>query len=84
MKLEVGECRHCGKKVTEENSRAFEWDHISRENKKSTIFHLCTKNGQSKKEIDEEIAKCQLLCYRDHKIKTSWDFIPGHTYLIVE
>jgi hypothetical protein len=66
-KLEIGGCNHCDKKVTNENFMCFDFDHLR--DKISDISQLMTCVGDIKK-IDEEIAKCQLLCCNCHKIKT--------------
>jgi len=70
-KLRVGACEYCGRKVTEENSVAFDWAHKDRKEKANGIAKLAYK---SRVYFDEhwqkEREKCRLLCCMCHKDDT--------------
>lgn len=70
-KRKIGECKSCERKVLENNSQGFHFDHL--ENKFKNVSTLC-KQGYSIKTIEQEINKCQLLCANCHKIKTTKQF----------
>ena len=65
-----GKCAMCG--CTER----LEFDHIDPETKSFTIADFPTK---AIKKFWEEIAKCQLLCYNCHKLKSRKDGAHGNT-----
>jgi hypothetical protein len=66
MKLSIGYCKHCNKKVEKGSEHLFDFDHLNTENK------LLNLNSPSitQKRLDEEVKKCQLLCCKCHKIKS--------------
>lgn len=68
-KLEIGSCQNpeCDKKVDNTNYMCFDFDHLR--DKLIRVSQLVTSTINIQK-IDEEIAKCQLLCCNCHKIKT--------------
>jgi len=65
MKLETG-CTHCG---YNEHPAALDFDHLDPTTKNYTLARMANR-GFSLKKIDEEIAKCQVLCANCHRIKT--------------
>lgn len=67
MKMQRGNCVDCGLIVTENNSIAFDWDHIDRSTKFREVSKL--RNGSTMQML-EEIAKCALRCAICHRIKT--------------
>ena len=66
-KIDIGKCNHCDKQVTKDNFYLFDFDHLR--DKVKTVSQLIGKS--TIKKIDEEIAKCQLLCCKCHKLKTA-------------
>lgn len=67
MKMQRGYCVDCKLAVTEQNSIAFDWDHIDRSTKFREVSKL--RNGNTLQMLDE-IAKCALRCAICHRIKT--------------
>ena len=71
IKLKIGECKACKRKVEHVNYAGFDFDHRDEQEKKISISRLVHK---SQKVFDSllmpEIAKCDLLCANCHKIKT--------------
>ena len=57
-------CVDCG----EANPIVLEFDHINKEEKKFTIGHA--PQTHSKKQLNEEIAKCEVRCANCHKKRT--------------
>lgn len=63
-----GKCDQCGFLVKEDNFSVFEFDHIDRKTKIDSVSFM----AQHYKEADviAEMAKCRMLCARDHAIKS--------------
>jgi hypothetical protein len=72
-KIDVGSCNMCNRIVTMQTTVCFDYDHINRDDKYKTIAFL-TKQGRSKKTLDKEVKKCQLLCCNCHRLKTHKEF----------
>lgn len=68
-KRETGACKYCDMEVTKGIERAFDWAHRDERTKVATVSKLCenTYNEKNLKKIDDEIAKCDLLCNGCHK-----------------
>lgn len=71
VKLTIGKCLHCDRKVDDKNFMCFDFDHLR--DKSYDISSMNTKVGRCLKKIQEEIDKCQLLCCYCHRIKTAKD-----------
>lgn len=69
IKINIGECLNCNRKVTKDNTCCFDFDHINRDLKTKTIADYVS-NGSKLEKIDEEIKLCQLLCCNCHRIKS--------------
>lgn len=59
-------CVDCGKS---DHPFLMDFDHIS-DNKQESISNMVQTNRRSKKQILEEIQKCELVCVRCHRIRT--------------
>ena len=79
IKLRIGKCCKCARKVTEENLQGFEFAHIDERTKlykkgKSYGIALmcgsCVSNMIEIPLIDAEIEKCTLQCSNCHKLET--------------
>ena len=71
IKLNIGACVYCNRKVTPATCRAFDFDHLDEKNKIICISKLAYKSQTYYvKHLRSEISKCQLLCRNCHKIKT--------------
>lgn len=71
IKLSIGACVECNRKVTPKNCCAFDFDHRDEEKKMIGIANLVYKSQTFYDEhLRSEITKCQLLCANCHKIKT--------------
>jgi len=70
-KLCRGCCKNCKRKVTSENLRAFDFDHINPDKKVDAIA-MMVNYSQEKFDIlyPKEVPKCDLLCCMCHDIKT--------------
>jgi hypothetical protein len=68
-KLRIGKCELCTLEVTPETTCAFDFDHLR--DKSVNISILVRLNGDKRKQIQEEIEKCRLLCCRCHKLHTT-------------
>lgn len=64
-KLERGECKDCGLKVTPENASVFDFDHV--QDKKRTVSNMTTAPTKT---FEEEIGKCELCCSNCHRLRT--------------
>lgn len=62
-----GKCGKCGA------TRGLQFDHIDRSTKVQAIAKMWS---WAKAKVDKELAKCQLLCERCHRAKTSADLPP--------
>ncbi len=65
-----GKCVECG------STELLQFDHINPLEKSFTI----TSNFH-RKDLDEELAKCQLLCWDCHMEKTKNDWLSGNLYV---
>lgn len=75
MKLKLGKCVNCDKKVTLETCSAFDFDHIDPKNKTIMVSSLKRVNKKTFTYIFEhEISKCRLLCCNCHHIHTHYAF----------
>lgn len=66
-KLERGACADCGIEVEDWNTAVFAFDHRHPETKSFSPSH---GRGRSEATIDEELAKCDLVCHNCHAIRT--------------
>lgn len=62
-KVEAGKCSVCGFVCTNENHVSFDWDHIDPQTKS---FALGETKGHSWRKIEDELAKCRLVCKNCH------------------
>lgn len=67
--LRRGRCLTCQRKVTPENTHAFEWDHRNPVTKKYNIAQMYKLTNFAKL-YPVEAAKCDLLCCMCHYEKT--------------
>ena len=69
-KRDVGTCEMCQMEVVEGNETAFQWAHNDEREKVAYVSKLCENayNQKNIKKIDDEIAKCKLLCGGCHKV----------------
>jgi hypothetical protein len=72
VKFQIGGCQNCGLKIEKDDEfhhSCFDFDHLDRSTKKEKVSNLMAR-GASVATLDEEIAKCQLLCAACHWLKT--------------
>ena len=69
IKIGIGKCKNCDRKVTKDKVCCFDFDHIDRNTKFKSISEL-GKGSYTIEKIDDEIKKCQLLCCYCHYDKT--------------
>ena len=62
-----GQCNHCKKEATENNMVCFDFHHVDKETKESSISDLLA-NSRPYKVIEEEADKCILLCACCHRL----------------
>ena len=69
-KRDVGACEMCQMEVVEGNETAFQWAHNDEREKVAYVSKLCENayNEKNIRKIDDEIAKCKLLCGGCHKV----------------
>src|SRR5688572_5192642 len=70
IKRQLGGCQRCGY-FDEEYLSTLEFDHLRPEEKCANISTLCSKRNVTKEELDNEIAKCRLLCAICHRKRTA-------------
>lgn len=71
VKLEIGSCVVCNRKVTEDTGCAFDFDHLDPTTKKISIAtSVLRKEEVFQRIMKEEIPKCDLKCAICHHIKT--------------
>ncbi|QPB44263.1 hypothetical protein [Medusavirus stheno T3] len=78
-KFECGRCELCGLAVPTNDPQetvAFDYDHLDRTTKKGSISQMAGTTT-SKRALEEEIAKCRLLCANCHRKHTKQQL--GHT-----
>jgi hypothetical protein len=78
-KIEIGECTDCGLKCDEFTWPAFQWDHLLQNTKVEALSKMC--KWASLEELNEEIAKCELVCAACHALRTHYW---GHHRNVVE
>lgn len=66
-KAKTGPCVDCGLV----DPRVMEFDHLPHHEKRATVANMPTM-GYSVASIEEEIAKCELVCANCHRIRT-WE-----------
>ena len=71
VKLNIGHCQMCKMAVTKETCCCFDFDHLDRSTKITTISNMVRKN-RSIAIIEAEIEKCRLLCCKCHILHT-WE-----------
>ena len=73
IKLKRGECKCCERKISEKNTRGFDFDHRDPKTKIISISNLACKSWKFFNEhIDTETEKCDLLCRNCHHLKTHY------------
>ena len=78
VKMNIGECYHCKRRVTPLSCTAFDFDHVDPSKKVKPISGMLRGSYHSIKKIDKEIAKCSLLCGACHHLKTHYDLKVGY------
>jgi len=68
-KIEVGQCEICDLVCDEHTHVAFAWDHLNRKTKIANISRMVYRK-YTIQQIDDEIAKCRLLCHCCHAFVT--------------
>jgi hypothetical protein len=76
--LESHPCVECG----EGDPRVLDFDHLDRSTKRDTMASL-KRSSRSIKTLDEEIAKCRVLCANCHR-KHTYDQLGWSTYFTEE
>ena len=66
-KVARDECMDCGLKITHQNALLFDWDHRDPSIKRMNVSKMA-KYGM--KSFQDEIAKCDLVCVMDHRLRT--------------
>ena len=74
-KIAIGHCIDCGMVCNDYTCVAFCFDHINPNNKLDSLSHMVQKSTCTIKDIDNEIAKCELVCATCHHIRT---YYAGH------
>ena len=73
IKFKRGECKCCERKITDGNTRGFDFDHRDPKTKIISISQLVEKSWDFFNEhIDTETQKCDLLCRNCHHLKTHY------------
>lgn len=73
LKLERQRCLHCKTQITEDKTWLFDLDHTDPNTKIGPVSEMIKQKKYSLKQVEEEIAKCQLLCCTCHRKKTAKD-----------
>tara|TARA_R110000822_G_scaffold277988_1_gene399978 strand:+ start:666 stop:1100 length:435 start_codon:yes stop_codon:yes gene_type:complete len=68
-KIDVGQCEICELVCDEHTHVAFAWDHLDRKTKTANISRMVWRK-YTIQQIDDEIAKCRLLCHCCHAFVT--------------
>ena len=71
-KIERGSCIDCQFPCDDMTHVCFAWDHLDPTNK---LFSLSKAHRYSWEQIDQEIAKCELVCHNCHALRT---YLEGH------
>ena len=73
-KFKRGECKCCERKITDGNTRGFDFDHRDPKSKIISISNLAEKKSWDffNEHIDTETQKCDLLCKNCHHLKTHY------------
>ena len=76
IKIERG-CADCGYNA---NPVALDFDHLPGFEK---LYRVCVMAGMSRKMVDAEIAKCEVVCANCHRIRTATRLADGESSLAV-
>ncbi len=68
IKLDIGACHDCGFTCTTDTLPCFAWDHRNPADKSFTIAQAMGRKGIE--QIQNEIAKCDLVCHNCHALRT--------------
>jgi hypothetical protein len=68
-KIAVGQCEICNLVCDENTHVAFAWDHLDRKDKVLNLSRMVNRK-YTIQQIDDEIAKCRLLCHCCHAFVT--------------
>ena len=73
IKLKIGECQLCKRKVNDGNFCAYDFDHLDEKTKTESISTMVNRYPLKKffSLIDEEVKKCRLLCSNCHRKHTN-------------
>jgi hypothetical protein len=71
-KIERGQCVDCEFPCNETTHVCFAWDHTNPHDK---LFSLSKAHKYTWEQIDQEIAKCELVCHNCHALRT---YLEGH------
>ncbi len=71
-KIERGSCVDCGFPCDDMTHVCFAWDHLNPTDK---LFSLSKAHKYTWEQIDQEIAKCELVCHNCHALRT---YLEGH------
>ena len=75
IKLKIGKCSVCNRKVTKETCVAFDFDHKDESNHEIYISQSVYKNkAVFQRTMLEEIPKCTVKCANCHHIKTNYKY----------
>jgi hypothetical protein len=67
-KIEINQCTDCGLICDDYTWPAFQWDHMDRSEKVEALSRMC--KWASLEQLNEEIAKCELVCASCHALRT--------------
>jgi len=70
VKRNIGQCEGCGLPVTDGEEYLFDFDHIDPETKTASLANLI-RAQKHPPVLDQEIAKCRLLCAYCHRVRTA-------------
>jgi hypothetical protein len=70
IKCDLGECTDCGLPCEEWNHCMFAFDHLDPTLKSFALSRAYKIAGMTRERIDNEIAKCELVCHNCHAFRT--------------
>ena len=71
LKINIGQCQMCEKKVSPETTCCFDFDHITEiHEKNAAISQMARTSRNIFAKIDDEVKRCRLLCCLCHKKRT--------------